>query len=114
MISKQKEIFYEVVDERLQKISDLDKEINSDDLTYRCKGNTPDLNFDEFDNALNIINKIQNGKIKLEGIKYNQEKFKSYLGEVKKGKKSKDQKSTLYNIEMPIALAQVKAGNNSY
>ena len=59
MISKQKEIFYEVVDERLQKISDLDKEINSDDLTYRCKGNTPDLNFDEFDNALALIDKMR-------------------------------------------------------
>ena len=31
----------------------------------------------------------------------NQEKFKSYLGEIKKGsKKSKEQKNTLYNIEM--------------
>ena len=37
-------------------------------------------------------------------IKYrkrNQEKFKSYLGEIKKGsKKSKEQKNTIYNIEM--------------
>ena len=47
------------MDERLQKISDLDKEINSDDLTYRCKGNTPDLNFDEFDNALALIDKMR-------------------------------------------------------
>ena len=34
-------------------------------------------------------------------MKKNQEKFKSYLGETKKGsKKSKEQKNTLYNIEM--------------
>ena len=31
-ISKQKEIFNELVDERLQKITDLDKKVNSDDL----------------------------------------------------------------------------------
>ena len=85
MISKQKEIFYEVVDERLQKISDLDKEINSDDLTYRCKGNTPDLNFDEFDNALALIDKMRDGKISLTDVKDNHEKIKSYLGEIKKG-----------------------------
>ena len=91
-------------------------------------------------------------------MKNNQEKFKSYIGEIKKENKrhiSKEQKNTLYNIEMlykarneaikfyddyalmmseakatkgtgpkiltpkqmlqrlPIALAQVKAGNNS-
>ena len=93
----------------------------------------------------------------LSDVKNNQEKFKSYLGKIKKVKKSKAQKNTLYNIEMlykakheaikfyddyssmmaegkyratkgkglkiltskqmlqilPIALAQVKAGNNS-
>ena len=39
----------------------------------------------------------------LSGVKYNQEKFKSYLGEIKKGNnkhKSKEQNNTLYNIEM--------------
>ena len=46
------------MDERREKITDLDKNVNSDDLIYRYKGNTADLKFDEFDNALNIINKI--------------------------------------------------------
>ena len=51
---------------------------------------------------INIINKIQNGEIDLANVKNNQEKFKTYLGEVKKGNKkhwSKEQKNTLYNIE---------------
>ena len=154
-ISKQKEIFNKLVDERLEKITDLDKKVNSDDLVYRYKCRLADTKFDEFDIALDIINKIQDGK-------KNQEKFKFYLGEIKRGaKKSKEQKNTIYNIEMmykarneaikfyddyslmmsearnkaqqneakgtglkiltpkqmlqrlPIALAQVKAGNNS-
>ena len=46
------------MDERLEKITDLDKKVNSDDLIYRYRGNTVDVKFDEFDNALNIINKI--------------------------------------------------------
>ena len=159
-ISKQKEIFNELVDERLEKITDLDKKVNSDDLIYRYKGNTADAKFDKFDNALNIINKIQNGEISLADVKNNQEKIKSYIGEIKKGNKkhrSKEQKSTFCNIGMlyktrreaikfyddyslmmsktktkatkgtglkilrpkqmlqrlPIALAQVKASNNS-
>ena len=162
MISKQKEIFNELADESLEKITDLDKKVNSDDLIYKYKGNTADAKFGKFYNALNIINKIQNGELSLADVKNNQEKFKSYLGEIKKRnskKRSKEQKSALYNIEMlykargeaikfyddyslmmseakakakttketglkilkpkqmlqslPIALAQVKAGNNS-
>ena len=80
----QKEIFNELVDERPNKIIDLDEKVNSDDLTYRYKGNTADADFDEFDNALDIIDKIQNGKINLADVKNNQEKFKSYDRETKK------------------------------
>ena len=106
-----------------------------------------------------MISKIRDGKADLADIKNNQQKFKCYLGKVKKGNKSKEPKNTLYNIKMllktrneaikfcddyssmmskaktkarttkgtgrkiltpkqmlqklPIALAQVKAGNNS-
>ena len=77
LISKQKQIFNELVEERLEKITDLDKNVNSDDLIYRYKGNTPDLNFDEFDNALALIDKIRDGKINLTDVKNNQEKFKA-------------------------------------
>ena len=144
----------------LKKITNLDEKINLDDLIYRYKGKTPDENFDAYDNALNLINKIKNGEIKLAEAKNDQIRFKSNLGEIKKGnnkKRSKEQKNALYNIDMlykarneaikfyddyslmvseaknkatkgtrlkiltpkqmlqrlPIALAQVKAGNNS-
>ena len=69
IISKQKEIFNELVDERHKKITDLDKKVTSDDLIHRYKGNTVDVNFDEFDNALDIIDKIQNGIIDLADVK---------------------------------------------
>ena len=90
LISKQKEIFNEVVDKRRGKIIDVDKnKVNSDDLIYRYRGNTADVKFNEFDNALNIINKIQNGEIRLANVKNNQEKFKFSLGEIKNLKSKK-------------------------
>ena len=58
-MSKQKEIFNELVDERLEKIVDLGKNVNSDDLIYKYKSNTVDAKFDKSDNAFNIINKIK-------------------------------------------------------
>ena len=83
-ISKQKEIFNELVDERREKITDLDKKVYTDDLIYASKGSTIDGKFDNFNNALNIINEIQNGEISLADVKNNQDKFKTYLGEIKK------------------------------
>ena len=68
-ISKQKEMFNKLVDERLEKITDLDKKVNGDDLIYRYKGNIADVNFNQFDNALDIIDKIRDGKIDLADVK---------------------------------------------
>ena len=59
LISKQKEIFNELVDERLEEITDLDEKVNSDNLIYRYKGRTADAEFNEFDNAVDLINKIR-------------------------------------------------------
>ena len=58
--------------------------MDSDALIYKYKGNTADPKFDKCDNALDIINKTQNGESSLADVKNNQEKFKSYLGEIKK------------------------------
>ena len=58
------------------------------------------MNFNEFDNALDIVNEIRDGKKDLADVKNNQQNFKSLLGKIKKGNKSKEQKNTLYNIEM--------------
>ena len=58
-ILKQKEIFNGLIDERLEKINDLDEKVNSNYLRYRYKAKTADAKFNEFDNALDIINKIQ-------------------------------------------------------
>ena len=70
----------------LEKITDLDERVNSNDLIYRWKRKTADAKFDEFDSALGIINKIRDGKTDLADVRNNQQKFKSYLGEIKKRK----------------------------
>ena len=68
-ISRQKEIFDKLIDERLEKVTDLDERVNRNDLIYRYKGKVADRNFDEFDNALDIINKIRDGKKDLADVK---------------------------------------------
>ena len=99
----QKKKFHELVDQRLNKITELDKKVNHNDLVYKYKGDSPDEKFDKYDNVLNLIDKIKDGKIRILDVKNDQAIFKSNLGEIKKGnnkKSSREQKNALFNIEM--------------
>ena len=92
-------MFDELADERLKEITELDEKVSRNDLVY--KGKNRDENFDEYDNALDLVDIIRNGEIRPSNVKNDQIKFKSYLGGTKKdGKKSKEQKNAIYNIEM--------------
>ena len=90
LVSKQKEIFNELVDKRLEEITNLDKKVNSDDLIYRYKGNTADA---KFDNAFSLLDKIRDGKISLAYAKNDPAEFKSNLNEIKKKTKTIDKKT---------------------
>ena len=87
------------------------KKVNSDDLLYRYKGRIADAKFDKFD-VFDVIDTIRNGKISLADVKNNHTKFKSNLGEIKKAhkNKSKEEKDSLYTIEM-LYKARIEAMN---
>ena len=99
LISKQKKIFNKLADKMLDDITELEIKVNLHDLINRYKSKTPDEKFNEYDNALNLIDKIKNGEIKLAEAKNDQIIFKSNLSEIKETTK-KDQKSkkTHYTI----------------
>ena len=92
LISKQKEIFNELADKKIEEITNLDKQVDPDDLLYSYKGNTADAKFNQFDHAFSLLDKIRDGKISLADAKNDQEKFKSNLNEIKKETKNIDQK----------------------
>ena len=62
LISKQKEIFNKLADQRLEEINNLDKKMYPVDLIYRYKGFTADAKFNEFDNAFSVLDKIREVK----------------------------------------------------
>ena len=67
-------------------------------MIYRYKGNTPNEEFNTYDNALDLIHKIKNGEIKLADAKNNQINFKSSLDEIKRGSKKLKEQKTHYTI----------------
>ena len=58
-ILEQKEIFNKLADERLEQITELNRKINPYDLIYRYKGPTADAKFNEYYNALSLLNEIR-------------------------------------------------------
>ena len=79
-----KKYAYNNKDEGVEEITGLEKKVNPDNLIYRYKGFTTDVKFDEFDNALNLSNKIREGGISLVKAKNDQIRLKSNTGEIKK------------------------------
>ena len=67
-------------------------------MIYRYKNNSSNVEFNKFDNAFDIIDKIRHGKIDLSDVKNNQGKIKSYLGKKKKKETNQKNKKILCTI----------------
>ena len=164
LISKEREIFKDIHNKRLDKIKELDNKIDYDDLKYvversGAKKDSIEYNFNKIKDPMTLLKDIGDGKISVEEAKDKQENYYNYLKKIRKGNKSANQKKTLANINvlfnardnvikyvedyssmileakklareqegerlkiltpnqmlkgLPIALAQIKAGNNS-
>ena len=57
MVLKEKEIYNKLTEESQQKIDNLGKNVDTNKLEFKCKGNTPDEDFSKIDNALVLIAK---------------------------------------------------------
>ena len=87
IVLNKKEIHNKLTEKSFEKINNLDKSVDIDQLIFKYKGNTPDEDFSKFDNALDLINKIRDGEISLNEAKGEQAKLKSSMGKIKNYKK---------------------------
>ena len=78
-----KKIFEELVKEKFDEIKELTNEINQNELIYYFKGNTARRRFSDFNNGIELFEKVKSGKIKLKEAKKLQNVFKSNLNEAK-------------------------------
>ena len=157
--SREREIFNDIYNKRLDKIEELSNKIDYNNLKYVSVNNRSSYNFSELEDPLIFLNDIKKGETSLEEVKATQQNCLNYLNIIRKGNKNDEQRKSLANINMlynarndaikfiedyasiileakklareqertglkiltpnqmlkrlPIALAQVKAGNNS-
>ena len=160
LLSKEREIFKDIYNKRLDKIEKINNKIDYDNLNYVVAGTGDEYNFNNLDDHLTLLNNIKKGKISMKKAIEQQYNSHKYLNIIRIGNKNDNQKRTLANINifynardnaiqfindygsmileakrlaieeqygkrlkiltpnqmlkrLPIALAQVKAGNNS-
>ena len=103
--------------EWFDEIIELTDEINLDDLIYYFRKESSRKRFDEFENGINLFEKIKYGDEKLEEAKKYKKVFKSTLKEIARGRyKSKVQNSALQNIKMVYKAREptIKLFNDYY
>ena len=159
LLSREREIFKDIYNKRLDKIEELNNKIDYNNLTYVSVNKRTSYSFSELEDPITFLNEIKKGEMSLEEAKTTQGNYLQYLNVIRKGNKNAEQRKTLGNINMlynarndaikfiedygsmileakklareqegiglkiltpnqmlkrlPIALAQVKAGNNS-
>ena len=159
LLSREREIFKDIFNKRLDRIEELNNKIDYNNLKYVSVNNRSSYSFSELEDPLTLLNEIKKGETSLEEAKTEQQNYLEYLNVIRKGNKNAEQRKTLANINMfynarndaikfiedygsmileakklareqegtglkmltpnqmlkrlPIALAQVKAGNNS-
>ena len=159
LLLKEREIFKDIYNKRLDEIEEMNNKIDYDNLEYVVLSNDMAYNSSEEEDPISLLNAIKNGEMSIGEAKNSQQNYLKYLNIVRKGNKNSRQKKTLLNNEnhfnarnsvikfiedyssmileakrlakeqegkgrkiltpnqmlkrLPIALAQVKAGNNS-
>ena len=160
LLSREREIFKDIYNKRLDKIEELNNKIDYNNLNYVVAGTGDKYSFDDLDDPLAFLNNIKKGEILMDKAMEQQYNFRKYLNLTRIGNKNDNQKRTLANINvfynardngiqfihdygrmileakdkalkekfgegfkmltpnqmlkrLPIAIAQVKSGNNS-
>ena len=99
LLSKEREIFKDIYSKRLDKIEEMNNEIDYDDLDYVVLRSNMEYNFFIEKDPLSLLNAIKEGEISLEEAKNKQKNYLYYLNIIRKGYKNPIQKETLSNIE---------------
>ena len=104
-----KEIYDKILEERMDEILEMSKQINDSNLAYNFKGQIPSISFGEFGGPIYTQGQLKNDDKTLQQVQGEQKKFKSELNEITRGsKKSENQKNliesgkNLYNSRQKV------------
>ena len=98
LLSKEREIFKDIYNKRLDKIEELNNIINYDNLWYTTVNGKKTYDFSTLKDPRSLLEAIKKGAITLQEAKNTQQDYLEYLNTMRKGNKNNNQKRTLANI----------------
>ena len=100
LLSKEREIFKDIYNKRLDKIEELNDKIDYDNLQYIIYSKKQIINFSELKSPLTLLDEIKKGEMTLEGAKDYQKDYLDYLKNIRKGNQNAKQREILANLNM--------------
>ena len=100
LLSREREIFKDIYNKRLDTIEKLNNKIDYNNLNYVVVGIGDKYSFDDLDDPLTLLNNIKKGEISMEKAIKQQYNFHKYLNLIRIGNKNDNQKRTLANINV--------------
>ena len=91
LISKEREIFKDIYNKKLDKLEELNNKINYDNLKYVVESSGEEYEFNKIKDPITFLNNIKKGKISLEEAKEQQKDYYNYLNTIRRGNKSDNQ-----------------------
>ena len=107
LLSKEREIFNDISNKRLNKIEDLNNKIDYDDLDYVVLSKDMEYNFSIEKTPISLFKAIKDGEISLKEARDRQRNYLSYLNTIQKGHKNSVQKEP-YQILKIILMQERK------
>ena len=96
------ELYNKILEERIDQILKVSREISYGNLVYDFKGPTPSINFAIFGGPMGTYNQLKNGDKTLQQVEKEQEDFWKYLNEIVAGNpkhKSEKQSYVIKNVK---------------
>ena len=100
LLSKEREIFKDIYNKRLDKIEELNNKIDYNNLKYFVVSSGDEYSFDKLNDPTAFLNNIKKGKISLEEAKNKQQNYRNYLDNIRRGNKNANKRKTLANINI--------------
>ena len=100
LLSREREIFEDICNKRLDKIEELNNKIDYNNPNYVVIGTGVKYSFDDLNDPLTLLNNIKKGKISMGKAMEQQYNFHKYLNLIQLGNKNDNQKRTLANINV--------------
>ena len=100
LLSKEREIFKDIYNERLDKIEELNNKIDYDNLQYVAVNSGKTYDFSTLEDPISLLEEIKKGTITLQEAKNTQQDYLDDLNIIRKRNKNVEQKRTLANINI--------------